>query len=143
MPYTEDRAAWFQGQELWQHIPEADWRDWIWQLKNRITTTAQLEELMTLTPDEKAGCEYANQKLALAITPYFFNLVDRDDPDCPIRKQVIPRAGEMVIFSPNSSSRPLSKDLRPLMNSSTSAKETSAIDGSKRLAPDGSTSNRT
>jgi lysine 2,3-aminomutase len=97
MPYTEDRATWFEGQGLWQHIPESDWRDWIWQLKNRITTTEQLEQLMTLTPEEKAGCDFANQKLALAITPYFFNLIDRDDPNCPIRKQVIPRAGEMVI----------------------------------------------
>ncbi len=97
MPYTEDRAAWFEGQGLWQHIPESDWRDWTWQLKHRLTTTAQLEELMTLTPDEKAGCEYANQKLALAITPYFFNLIDRHDPNCPIRKQVIPRASEAVL----------------------------------------------
>jgi lysine 2,3-aminomutase len=97
MPYTEDRAAWFEGQGLWQHIPESDWRDWIWQLKNRITTTEQLEQLMTLTPDERAGCAFANQKLALAITPYFFNLIDRQDPNCPIRKQVIPRASEMIL----------------------------------------------
>ena len=38
----------------------------------------------------RPGCEFANKKLALAITPYFFNLIDRADPDCPIRKQVIP-----------------------------------------------------
>jgi lysine 2,3-aminomutase len=55
------------------------------------------EEYLTLTADEKAGCAFANQKLALAITPYFFNLIDRNDPDCPIRKQLIPRAGEMVV----------------------------------------------
>ena len=97
MPYIEDRSVWFEGQGLWQHVPEADWQDWIWQLKNRITTVAQLDKLMTLTADERAGCEFANQKLALAITPYFFNLIDRSDPDCPIRKQVIPRSGEMVV----------------------------------------------
>jgi len=97
MPYIEDRAAWFEGQGLWQHIPESDWRDWTWQLKNRITTVDQLDRLMTLTSDERAGCEHANQKLALAITPYFFNLIDRDNPSCPIRKQVIPRGGEMVV----------------------------------------------
>ncbi|HYP18033.1 MAG TPA: KamA family radical SAM protein [Opitutus sp.] len=97
MPYTENRAAWFEGQGLWQHIPESDWRDWTWQLKNRITSVAQLEQFMTLTPDEKAGCYFASQKLSLAITPYFFNLIDRNDPDCPIRKQVIPRAGEMQL----------------------------------------------
>ena len=97
MPYTEDRAVWAEGQGLWQHLPADTWRDWTWQLKNRLTTTKQLEQLMELTPDERAGCEHANQKLALAITPYFFNLIDRRDPDCPIRKQVIPRAAEQVV----------------------------------------------
>ena len=97
MSYQEDRAAWFEGQGLWQHIPEADWRDWTWQLQHRLTTAAQLEQYMTLTPEEKAGCEFASHKLSLAITPYFFNLIDRNDPECPIRKQVIPRAGEMQL----------------------------------------------
>ena len=40
-----------------------------------------------------ASCSPAT-KLALAITPHFFNLIDRDDPDCPIRRQVIPRIEE-------------------------------------------------
>ncbi len=97
MPYIEDRSAWFEGQGLWQHVPATDWRDWNWQLKNRITTGAQLEQYMALTPEEKAGCDFANHKLALAITPYFFNLIDRNDPGCPIRRQVIPRADEMVV----------------------------------------------
>ncbi len=97
MPYTEDRSHWFEGQGLWAHVPETDWRDWTWQLKNRITTIEQLERYMALTPEEKAGCLFASHKLALAITPYFFNLIDRNDPNCPIRKQVIPRSDEMVV----------------------------------------------
>ncbi len=97
MAYHENRAAWFEGQGLWQHVPAADWQDWIWQLKNRLTSVAQLEQYMTLTPEERAGCYFADKKLSLAITPYFFNLIDRDDPNCPIRKQVIPRAGEMQL----------------------------------------------
>jgi len=97
MSYTEDRSSWFEGQGLWQHVPEADWRDWSWQLKNRITTREQLERFMALTDEERAGCEFANKKLALAITPYFFNLIDRGDPSCPIRRQVIPRAEEMLV----------------------------------------------
>ena len=68
MPYTEDRAVWFEGQGLWQHVPQSDWQDWTWQLKNRITSVAQLEQFMTLTPDEKAGCYFADKKLSLAIT---------------------------------------------------------------------------
>jgi lysine 2,3-aminomutase len=97
MSYTEDRTHWFEGQGLWQHLPEADWQDWNWQLKNRITSAAQLEQFMTLTPEEKAGCLFADRKLAVAITPYFFNLIDRNDPDCPVRRQVIPRGDEMAV----------------------------------------------
>jgi lysine 2,3-aminomutase len=97
MPYTEDRSTWYEGQGLWSHVPESDWKDWTWQLKNRLTTAEHLERHMVLTAEEKAGCAVANHKLALAVTPYFFNLIDRDNPDCPIRRQVIPRGEEMNV----------------------------------------------
>lgn len=83
------------GRGFWADVPEADWSDWKWQLKHRITNVEQLQRLMpTLTPDEYAGAALANTKLALAITPYFFNLIDPTDENCPIRSQVIPRVQE-------------------------------------------------
>ena len=97
MAYTDSRTTWFEGQGLWQHVPASDWADWSWQLKNRLTSVQQLERHMTLTAEERAGCLLADRRLALAVTPYFFNLIDRDDPDCPIRKQVIPRFAETVV----------------------------------------------
>jgi lysine 2,3-aminomutase len=99
MPYSEDRDTWFEGQGLWAHIPASDWQSWTWQLKNRLTSIEHLEQYMTLTADEKAGCLFASHKLSLAITPYFFNLIDRNDPDCPLRKQMIPREGETQVSS--------------------------------------------
>ena len=84
------------GRGPWSGVPEADWNDWHWQLRNRITTVAELERyLPTLTAEERAGALLAGQsKLALAITPSFFNLIDPTDPECPIRRQVIPRVEE-------------------------------------------------
>jgi len=83
------------GRGFWADVPDSDWNDWRWQLKHRITTLPQLERLMpTLTPEEYAGTMLANTKLALAITPYFFNLIDAGDEHCPIRWQVIPRLAE-------------------------------------------------
>src|SRR5277367_4924115 len=83
------------GRGFWKDVAESDWNDWRWQLKHRITTLEQLERLMpTLTPEERAGTMLANTKLALAITPYFFNLIDAADENCPIRWQVIPRIEE-------------------------------------------------
>src|SRR5437899_6480674 len=83
------------GRGFWSHVSETDWNDWRWQLKNRITSLEQLQRLMpTLSPEEHAGTLLANSKLALAITPYFFNLIDPADENCPIRWQVIPRIEE-------------------------------------------------
>src|ERR1700690_4334695 len=83
------------GRGFWRDVSGADWNDWRWQLKHRITTPEQLQRLMpTLTPEEFAGAKLANHKLALAITPYFFNLIDPADEHCPIRRQVIPRIEE-------------------------------------------------
>ncbi len=83
------------GRGFWHNVAEADWNDWRWQLKHRITNAEQLQRLMpTLTPEEFAGAKLANTKLALAITPYFFNLIDPADEHCPIRQQVIPRIEE-------------------------------------------------
>src|SRR5690349_21237438 len=83
------------GRGFWHDVSEADWNDWRWQLRNRINTVEQLERLMpTITPEEHAGAVLSSTKLAMAITPYFFNLIDPADENCPIRWQVIPRIEE-------------------------------------------------
>ena len=109
MASKKNAPYWFQGQGIWSDLPEDYWNNWGWQLRNRITTLQQLESHMTLTEQERKGCQFANQKLALAITPYFFNLIDREDEDCPIRKQVIPRGDEMTL-APWESADPLGED---------------------------------
>ncbi|TAL07525.1 MAG: KamA family radical SAM protein [Verrucomicrobia bacterium] len=86
------RAA---GRGFWRDVSDSDWNDWHWQLKHRVTSLEQLQHLMpTLAPEEIAGAQFANHKLAMAITPYFFNLIDPADENCPIRRQVIPRIEE-------------------------------------------------
>jgi len=84
------------GKGSWSSVSDADWNDWKWQLKNRVTRVEQLDRLLPgMTPEERAGVLLAGEsKLAMAITPYFFNLLDASDEVCPIRRQVIPRLEE-------------------------------------------------
>lgn len=79
---------------FWEGVAPAQWNDWTWQMKNRVTSLAQLERHLVLTDEERAGVLLTRDKLAMAITPHFFNLVDPLNPDCPIRRQVIPRIEE-------------------------------------------------
>ncbi len=78
--------------------PES-WYDWKWQLKNRITSLEVIRELIPLTRREEEGIKRATGRLAMAITPYFFSLIDRQDPKCPIRKQAVPRLEEFSVSS--------------------------------------------
>ncbi len=88
------------GRGPWSNVADADWNDWRWQLKNRITSLAQLEKFLpALTVEERAGVQLADTKLAMAITPHFFNLINTADANCPIRRQVIPRAEETLTAS--------------------------------------------
>lgn len=85
------------GRGFWSQVPDDQWNDWRWQLQHRLTTLQQLElRLPTLTPEERSGAILANHKLAMGITPYFFNLIDPASESCPIRRQVIPRIEETV-----------------------------------------------
>ena len=79
---------------LWPNVSPEQWNDYRWQLKNRVSSLAALESKMELCAEERAGVLLAGHKLAMSITPHFFQLIDRNDPDCPIRRQVIPRMEE-------------------------------------------------
>jgi lysine 2,3-aminomutase len=82
------------GPGCWEGVSPEDWSDWKWQLRNRVTTLEGVEKLISLTASERAGIVLARGKLAFAVTPHFFNLIEPDNPGCPIRRQVIPRAEE-------------------------------------------------
>ena len=78
----------------WPGESETHWDDYKWQLRHRVDTLSDLEARLDLTDEERAGVLLAGTKLAMSITPHFFNLIERDNPDCPIRRQVIPRIEE-------------------------------------------------
>ncbi|MCA9976463.1 MAG: lysine 2,3-aminomutase, partial [Anaerolineales bacterium] len=81
----------------WQDVPDEKWMDWRWQMSNRLNTVSELEKVINLTDAERAALN-ANDLFRVDITPYFASLIDPNDPNCPVRKQVIPTSREMVPF---------------------------------------------
>lgn len=67
-----------------------------WQLRNRISKLSEIEALVNLSEEERSGLLLTGTKLATSITPHFANLIDPNDPNCPIRRQVIPRIEESL-----------------------------------------------
>lgn len=84
-----------QRKNLWTDISERQWNDWNWQISNRITNQKELLEVISLSSVEADQIEQCLKNFRMAITPYYFSLMDQDNPDCPIRKQAIPSIQEL------------------------------------------------
>ncbi len=69
--------------------------DWRFQLRHAVRTADDLSRALCLTAEELEGARDAERHgFPLSITPYYLSLVDPIDPDCPIRRQVVPNAAE-------------------------------------------------
>ncbi len=83
---------------IYQDIPDQKWNDWRWQLSHRLNTVEEFEKIFKLTTSEKKALQ-SDQLFRVDITPYYASLIDPDDPDDPIRRQVVPTAAEIVPFT--------------------------------------------
>lgn len=81
--------------ELFKDVPDEQWNDWKWQVRNRIETVEDLKKYIPLTKEEEEGVVKCLQSLRMAITPYYLSLIDINDPHDPVRKQAIPTALEL------------------------------------------------
>ena len=58
-------------------------------VSHRVNDLDEIEQILNLTDEERDGLS-APDKFRVDITPYFISLIDPDDPNDPIRRQVIP-----------------------------------------------------
>lgn len=63
---------------------------WQEELKHNITTVEELGRHLTLTEQEKTELEEIVKIFPLSVSRYYFNLIDRQNPNDPIRKLCIP-----------------------------------------------------
>jgi len=87
----------------------AEWNDWKWQLKNRITDLRALERVVSLSLGERQALRGSQGSLPVAITPYYASLIDANDPAQSIRRTVIPVTTERILTA-GESIDPLGED---------------------------------
>jgi lysine 2,3-aminomutase len=86
----------------------AEWNDWRWQLRNRVTRLSVLSRFIRLSDDEER-VSMSGKILPFSITPYYLTLIDPDDPSQPLRKTVVPTVSELF-RSEYESDDPLDED---------------------------------
>lgn len=84
--------------EVWKDVEEKDWNNWIWQQQKRIKSMDQLEKVINVTQEEREAFAASHEMFNMGITPYYASLMDKDDPNCPIRLQSVPKKGELNIL---------------------------------------------
>lgn len=81
----------FTNNRFFKDVPDESWNDWRWQVANRIQSASELSKYIKLNENEKAK----DFPLRMAITPYYLSLIDKKDPNDPIRRQAVPTKDEM------------------------------------------------
>lgn len=80
--------TWVPPEDAPESRPVTTWKQ---ELQRSIRTAAGLHEALGLSPGEFAAALRAEQAgFPIAVTPHYLSLVDRDNPNCPLRRQVIP-----------------------------------------------------
>ena len=70
--------------------------NWRAQLSNALRTTQEIDRALTLSEGERAGLVKLTREggLPFTLTPHFLSLIDKDDADDPLRKQIVPHIDE-------------------------------------------------
>lgn len=91
-PFVSKRAP------IYQDVPAEKWNDWRWQLSNRLNNAEDIGKVLVLTESERKALNTSGL-FRVDVTPYYISLIDPNDPDDPIRRQIIPRAEELQAFT--------------------------------------------
>jgi KamA family protein len=70
---------------------------WRTELKENITTLEQLKQYVDIEPKEEKQLQKIIERHPMSITRYYMSLIDRNDPDDPIRKMIIPSLDELDV----------------------------------------------
>ena len=73
---------------------EADWDDWHWHMKNRITDVSVLRQIIDLSEEDARSIAEVGAKFRWSISPYYASLMDPNDRLDPVYLQSVPSSLE-------------------------------------------------
>ncbi|PJA74881.1 lysine 2,3-aminomutase [bacterium CG_4_9_14_3_um_filter_65_15] len=108
LPPTTPKTRAFR-RRFYPQVSDAEWSDWRWQMRNRISSAERFAEMLQLTLPEQVALSRGGGMLPVGITPYYCSLLDSEDPHQPLRRTVVPDQSEFL-RSPGEADDPLDED---------------------------------
>ena len=96
MIYTENQQE--IAERIDEDVSKTLWKDWKWQVKNRIRSLHQLEDFLDLDlgEEKRKHIQQTIEKFPLSITPYYLSLIDTEDfENDPVFRQAVPSIQEL------------------------------------------------
>ena len=96
MIYTENQQE--IAERIDEDVSKTLWKDWKWQVKNRIRSLHQLEDFLDLDlgEEKRKHIQQTIEKFPLSITPYYLSLIDTEDfENDPVFRQAVPSIREL------------------------------------------------
>ena len=90
-------------------VSAREWNDWRWQNSNRIRTVEALARIIQLSDDEYEAIGRHRGPLPVGVGPYYASLLDKQDPNQPLRRTVVPVNAEYIRM-PGEADDPLGED---------------------------------
>lgn len=78
------------------HGTEEDWKDYQWQLSNRISDVDLLSQIISLDDREIESIKKAEQKYRWSVSPYYLSLIDDSNKYDPVKLQALPSELELI-----------------------------------------------
>ncbi len=101
-----------RGQAILKQYRQAttrDWRDWRWQMHNRVRSLPKLATLLSGRNLQPESLQATVSAYPLAITPYYLSLIHPENPADPVARQCLPDEKELL-FADSFSGDPLQED---------------------------------
>lgn len=81
--------------QIWGRAAGRNWRDWRWQVENRIKDVSRIAGLFALSPKQKAALKTVAAHYPFCVTPYYLSLCNPKDRRDPLVRQFMPDRREM------------------------------------------------
>ena len=72
------------------------WRDWRWQVENRIADVSRIADLLNLLPKQLAALKAVAERYPFCVTPYYLSLCNPKGARDPILRQFMPDRRELT-----------------------------------------------
>ncbi len=92
-----------------QSDPHLDTQNWKWQSQNSLKRLSDFEKYFDLTSNERAAFLHGKDLFHIRATPYYANLAHKSDPNCPIRRIIVPQIQEIEAQKVQSLADPLAE----------------------------------